>query len=85
MNMTSEADIQQKLHKILQAILKRDPGQLRPEMPWSEVPGWSSLTFIRMLVMAGKELDVKFAASEYVTVKTIGEFVKKVQEKLEKR
>lgn len=71
--------------KLKQAILKElglSTWDLRPETVASDVPGWDSLSHVRVLAAVEDAFDIRFRSLEVVRLKNVGELQALVDKKL---
>jgi acyl carrier protein len=48
-----------------------DPGELKPETPFRDLPQWNSLAALTLLVMVNSEYDVTLSGNEIKSSATI--------------
>lgn len=74
--------ISEKLSKVLTSELGLDLWSFGREMEANQVPGWDSLSHIRIMVAIEKEYNIRFKNSEYSKLKNIGQLQDLVDLKL---
>jgi acyl carrier protein len=73
--------ISNELKKVILRELGLDDVPLEDTTLASEVPGWDSLSHVRILSAVEKELGVKFKALEVMRLKNVGELQALVDKK----
>jgi acyl carrier protein len=73
--------IAHKLTQVFQDVFDDDTIVLRPELTAADVPGWDSLTHIRLLLTIEREFGVKFTVTEVGELKNVGELMEKIESK----
>ena len=72
----------------LKSVILRELGlsdfELTGEMLATEVPGWDSLSHVRILAAVEKELGVRFRGLEVMRLKNLGDLQALVDKKLPK-
>jgi acyl carrier protein len=65
--------ISEQLKKVLLAELELDDFPFTDQTLASEVPGWDSLSHIRVIAAVEKEFNVRLRALEVMRLKNVGE------------
>ena len=65
--------ISDRLRKVILKELKLDSWDIRPEMVASEVPGWDSLSHVRILTAIEDAFGITIKTREALRLKTIGD------------
>jgi acyl carrier protein len=73
--------IEHTLTQVFQDVFDDDTIVLRPELTAEDVPGWDSLTHIRLLLTIEREFGIKFTITEVGELKNVGELMDKIQSK----
>jgi acyl carrier protein len=74
--------MEHKLTEILQDVFDDDSIVLRPDLTAADVPGWDSLTHIRLILTVEREFGIKFTVTEVGALKNVGELMEKIQAKV---
>lgn len=74
--------ISERLTKIIISELGLPAFELTEQMLATEVPGWDSLSHVRILAAVERELGIKFKALETLRLKNIGDLQALVDKKL---
>jgi acyl carrier protein len=69
------------LTQVFQDVFDDDSIVLRPDLTAKDVPGWDSLTHIRLLLTIEREFRIKFTVTEVGELKNVGELMEKIQAK----
>ncbi|HTA42782.1 MAG TPA: acyl carrier protein [Bryobacteraceae bacterium] len=69
----NQADVIQRLQKIFDDIFLDAP-TLTPELTAKDVPEWTSLIHISLLVAVEQEFQVRFRVGEVEATRNVGEF-----------
>ena len=80
----SDEEIYARMSKIFQDVFDDEELIVNPDTTASDVFGWDSLNYIRLILTVSKAFDVKFSASEVSSFKNVGELVRAVRGRLEK-
>jgi acyl carrier protein len=77
----SPEEIQGRLTHLLRDVFDDDTLVATPELTASDVNGWDSVNHVRLILSAEREFKVKFAASEVIGLKKLGDFTKLIAAK----
>jgi acyl carrier protein len=69
------------LKGVILTELKLDDAELRDETVASEVPGWDSLSHVRILSAVEKEFGIQIRALEVIRLKNVGDLQRLVDSK----
>jgi acyl carrier protein len=75
-------DILTKLQEIFRDIFDDETIILTNETTQDDIGDWDSLAQINLIVAIRKEFKVEFSMEEVGNLKSVGEIVKKIEEKL---
>ncbi|EJU08375.1 acyl carrier protein [Fusobacterium hwasookii] len=75
-------DILNKLQEIFRDIFDDETIILTNETTQDDIGDWDSLAQINLIVAIRKEFKVEFSMEEVGNLKSVGEIVKKIEEKL---
>jgi acyl carrier protein len=70
-----EAQIYERLTRLLQDIFDNDSISVTPELSAKDVDGWDSVTHIRLMLTVERAFRTKFSTSEIGNLKNIGDLV----------
>jgi acyl carrier protein len=70
-----------QLTDVFRDVLDDEALELSPELTAKDVPGWDSLSHIRLMLSVERAFDVKLSASEIGKLKTVGDLVELVARK----
>lgn len=73
--------ISERLKGVILTELKLDDAELRDETVASEVPGWDSLSHVRILSAVEKEFGIQIRALEVIRLKNVGDLQRLVDSK----
>ena len=79
-----EAEILAQLTEVFQDVFDSDDIVLTPELTPSEIPGWDSARYITLVVATEARFRVRFEPAELESMKTVGDFVRRIKGKLER-
>ena len=65
--------IYQRLTPIFQDVFEDDSLALTPALTAADVPGWDSLSHIRLILQIQKEFGIKFSAAQTAGLKNVGD------------
>lgn len=65
--------ISDKLKSVILAVLRLDDFDLRDDTVASEVPGWDSLTHVRLLTAVEEAYGVRFRSLEVLRLHNVGD------------
>ena len=72
-----------KLKEILKSVLSEDSvTDINSNTMLKDINGWDSIEHMYILTQIEKEFKIKFELSEIVSLKTIGELVKVIENKV---
>jgi acyl carrier protein len=69
------------LTQVFRDVFDDDTIVLRPDLTAGDVPGWDSLTHIRLLLTIEREFRIKFTVTEVGELKNVGELMEQIQTK----
>lgn len=69
----------QRLNNVLLKIMKKDPGDLSRSTVIMDLPGMSSLAFIRLVVAVEREFSLKFDTRSILEIVTIGDMERLIE------
>ena len=75
-------DILKKLEVIFRDVFDDEDIVLTNETTANDIEDWDSLAQINLIVAIRKEFKVEFSMEEVGNLKSVGEIVKKIEEKL---
>jgi acyl carrier protein len=81
----SDEEVYARVNEIFQDVFDDEELIVNPDTTASDIFGWDSLNYIRLILTVSKAFDVKFSASEVSSFKNVGELVRAVRGRLEKR
>jgi acyl carrier protein len=73
--------ISERMKKVILAELQLDDFDLTDSMTAPQVPGWDSLSHVRILAAIEEEYNIKFRSLEVLRLKTIGQLQELVDRK----
>ncbi len=73
-------DIYSRLNDIFQDLFDEDV-KLTPTTTADDVPGWDSLSHVRLILTVQQKFGVKFSASQTTGMKNVGDLVSLIQAK----
>jgi acyl carrier protein len=76
------SEIEPKLTKAFHKVFGDDGIALSPSMTAADVPGWDSLTHIRLLLTVEREFRIRITASEASKLQTVGDLMQLVEAKV---
>jgi acyl carrier protein len=76
-----EAQIYERLTRLLQDIFDNDSISVTPELSAKDVDGWDSVTHIRLMLTVERAFRTKFSTSEIGNLKNIGDLVTLIKER----
>ena len=79
--MIETTKIYEKLSVILRDVFEDETLIAKPELTADDIPGWDSLTNLRLILTVQKAFGVKFTAHEITSLNNVGELAALVQEK----
>lgn len=72
------------LEEIAKKVLEDENLTLREDMSTSDIKGWDSLSQINIIEKIETFFNVRFSIGEIVVIKTIGDFIELIQNKIKK-
>jgi len=78
---TTEQQLLDTLTEVFRDVFGDDDIVLRPEFSADDVPGWDSLTHVRLLVTIERKFKIKFTVPEVRELKNVGELARLIQTK----
>ena len=82
---TVDAAIVDRLVSIFRSVFDDDSLVIQPSTSASDIPDWDSQTHIILILAVEQEFGVRFRTSELDLLRNVGDFVKLIGAKLEKR
>jgi acyl carrier protein len=76
--------ISERLKGVILRELKLETAELRDDTVASEVPGWDSLSHVRILTAVEKEFGIQIRALEVIRLKNVGDLQALVERKMAK-
>jgi len=73
--------IYDKLTAVFRDVLDDDALELTPGLTAKDVPGWDSLSHIRLMLSVERAFNIKLSASEIGKLKTVGDLVELIARK----
>ena len=83
--MNVDQKIFTEIQSIVQKVINDEKIILKLDSKASEIEGWDSLAHIRILVSIEKLYSIKFNLSEMQNMKDVSEFVRLIQQKIDKK
>jgi acyl carrier protein len=80
----TEKEIYLTLTDVFQDVFDNDTIVLSPELTPGEIPGWDSARYITLIVATEARFKVRFQPTDLEALKTVGDFVQRIQGKLDK-
>jgi acyl carrier protein len=77
-------EILNQLTEVFQDVFDNDEIVLTPEITPAEIPGWDSARYITLVVATEARFRIRFEPAELEAMKTVGDFVRRIQSKLER-
>ena len=74
-------EIYQRLTPIFRDVFEDDTITLSPDLTAADVPGWDSLSHIRLVLEIQKAFQVKFSAAQTANLKNVGELAELIATK----
>ena len=66
-------EIYHRLSAIFHDVFEDDSITVTPDLTAPDVPGWDSLSHIRLILEVQRAFDIKFAAAQTANLKNVGE------------
>jgi acyl carrier protein len=82
---TVDTAIVDRLVSIFRSVFDDDSLVIQPSTSASDIPDWDSQTHIILILAVEQEFGVRFRTSELDLLRNVGDFVKLIGAKLEKR
>ena len=79
--MTDTTEIYERLSEIFRDVFEDETLTARPGLTASDIPGWDSLTNLRLVLTVQKAFGVKFTAHEITNLNNVGELAALVHAK----
>jgi acyl carrier protein len=79
-----DTEILNQLTDVFQDVFDADDITLTPDLTPSEIPGWDSARYITLVVATEARFRVRFEPAELESMRTVGDFVRRIQGKLER-
>ncbi len=79
--MIDTTDIYGKLSVIFQDVFEDENLTAKPGMTADDIPGWDSLTNLRLVLTVQKAFGVRFTAHEITSLNNVGDLATLVQAK----
>ncbi len=79
--MTHE-DIREKMKEVFRAVFKNPTLEIPDQIDSSCIKGWDSLNHINLIVGIERSFTIKFAASELIGLRNVGDTIALIHEKL---
>lgn len=77
----TDTELRQRLTEVFRDVLDDDHLILAPDVTARQVPGWDSLSHLRLMLTIEKTFRIKFTASEIGHLKNVGELEKLIAAK----
>ncbi|HEY1502872.1 MAG TPA: acyl carrier protein [Stellaceae bacterium] len=74
-------EIYRRLAHIFRDVFEDESIAVAPELTAPEVPGWDSLSHIRLILEVQRAFGIKFAAAQTANLKNVGELAELIQAK----
>ena len=74
-------DIYRQLTAIFHDVFEDDSIVITPDLTAPDVPGWDSLSHIRLILEVQRAFRVKFAAAQTANLKNVGELAELIHAK----
>jgi acyl carrier protein len=74
-------EIYRRLAAIFHDVFEDDSITVTPELTAPDVPGWDSLSHIRLILEVQRAFGIKFAAAQTANLKNVGELAELIQAK----
>jgi acyl carrier protein len=69
----NDDEIYERLANIFEDVFDDDDITVTPELSAKDVPGWDSLTHIRLLLTVERKFGIKFSTSEIGSLENVGD------------
>ena len=79
--MTETTEIYERLSEIFRDVFEDDTLIAKPGLTADDIPGWDSLTNLRLVLTVQKSFGVKFTAHEITSLNNVGELAALLQAK----
>jgi acyl carrier protein len=73
--------IYQRLTPIFRDVFEDDGIDLTPTLTAADIPGWDSLSHIRLILQIQKAFGIKFSAAQTANLKDVGELAELITTK----
>lgn len=74
-------DIRDRLNNVFQEVFKDDNIQINPETTADDVDGWDSFSHVILIVAVETRFNIKFTQKELLTLKNVGDLIKRIEQK----
>jgi acyl carrier protein len=74
--------IHEQLTQLFHEFFDDDEIVLRPDLSAKDIPGWDSLTHIRLLLTVERAFKIKFSVTEVGELKNVGDLIMLIEAKL---
>ena len=74
--------IHEQLAQLFHEFFDDDEIVLRPDLSAKDIPGWDSLTHIRLLLTVERAFKIKFSVTEVGELKNVGDLIMLIEAKL---
>lgn len=74
-------EIYRRLSAIFHDVFEDDSITVTPDLTAPDVPGWDSLSHIRLILEVQRAFDIKFAAAQTANLKNVGELAELIHAK----
>ena len=78
----TEDEILEAFAEVLRDVLDDDAVVVSPETTAEDVPGWDSQAHVMLIVAVEQRFGLRFRASEFESLRDVGEFVSLIGAKL---
>lgn len=79
----NEAKVYEQLNEIFRDVFDDDDIELTAETTAADIDGWDSLANINIVVSVENEFNIKFEMNEITEMKSVGEMVKVIMERVQ--
>jgi acyl carrier protein len=74
-------EIYRRLTSIFHDVFEDDSIAVTPDLTAPDVPGWDSLSYIRLILEVQRAFGIKFAATQIANLKNVGELAEIIHAK----
>jgi acyl carrier protein len=75
-------EVNGRIEVIFRRVFKNPNLTIRPEFTAKDVKGWDSLHHMSLIVEIEKEFSIKFQAGDVIRLRTVGDLIRVVHEKM---